>query len=136
MERTRVLFVDDNAVLRSVLTHVLEQDGHTVVQAGTLVDARGLIAATTEDFDLVITDVMAGAVPTGDLIRAIRELRPKTPVLVISGLAKEEAELRLANRCDDFLQKPFTAEDMLERVRSMINCGPGQSRVSEAEPRR
>lgn len=141
----RILFVDDHQVFRRVLTQILEDEGYAVVQEGRPDAAQARIESDAEHFDAVICDVMSGKVPVRALLRALRVHRPRTPVLVISGYARHDAEARLGERGFEFLQKPIAAEDLVERLRSALReggtrgtsptvapAGPGGDRMLDA----
>lgn len=116
----RILFVDDHQVFRRVLTQILEDEGYAVVQEGKPEAAQARIQSDAEHFDAVICDVMSGRVPVSALLRSLRVHRPRTPVLVISGYARDEAEARLGERGFEFLQKPILAEDLVARLRAAM----------------
>ena len=119
----RILFVDDHQVFRRVLTQILEDEGYAVVQEGKPEAAQARIQSEAEHFDAVICDVMSGKVPASGLLRSLRVHRPRTPVLVISGYGRDEAEARLGERGFEFLQKPILAEDLVARLRAAMRRG-------------
>lgn len=116
----RVLVADDNADMREYLARLLAEDyAVTAVRDG--VEALG--AATAEPPDLIISDVMMPRLDGLGLLAALRR-DPRTaavPVLLLSARAGQEASVDgLAAGADDYLVKPFSALELLARVRTTI----------------
>ncbi|MEV6642631.1 SpoIIE family protein phosphatase [Amycolatopsis sp. NPDC051371] len=116
----RVLVADDNADMRGYLARLLHEDyAVTAVRDGL----EALDAASGEPPDLIISDVM---MPRLDGLGLLAELRrdPRTsavPVLLLSARAGQEAAVDgLAAGADDYLVKPFSAQELLARVRTTI----------------
>ncbi|HKY20336.1 MAG TPA: ATP-binding protein [Vicinamibacterales bacterium] len=116
----RVLVVDDNPDLRSYVVGLLSSD-FTVITA-----SDGLVAlqeARSAPVDLIVSDVM---MPNLDGFGLVRELRkdPRTaslPVILLSARAGEEAAVEgLDSGADDYLAKPFSARELIARVRTHI----------------
>ncbi len=116
----RILLADDNADMREYVRHLLGQQ--YVVE--TAVDGiQALKAARAHPPDLVITDVMMPKLDGFGLLAALRgDSQTKTiPVIVLSARAGEEARLEgLERGADDYLIKPFSARELLGRIRSQL----------------
>jgi PAS domain S-box-containing protein len=116
----RVLLADDNADMRGYLQRLL-QPGYQVT---AVADGReALDAVRAQPFDLVISDVM---MPGLDGLQLVGELRansrvPDLPVLLLSARAGQEAAIEgLEAGADDYLVKPFSAAELLARVRATV----------------
>ncbi|EPX63519.1 hypothetical protein D187_005925 [Cystobacter fuscus DSM 2262] len=118
--RARVLLADDNADVRDYL--------HRVLSAGfevqTVADGQAALeVALAHPPDLVISDVMMPRLDGVGLLRALRAA-PHTkelPILLLSARAGEEATLEgLESGADDYLVKPFSARELLTRVRAHL----------------
>ncbi|WP_285683314.1 SpoIIE family protein phosphatase [Actinoplanes sp. NBRC 103695] len=122
----RILLADDNTDLREHVTRLLRD--HFAVTA--VADGQAALeTALREPFDLVLTDVMMPRLDGFGLIRALRadERTRDLPIVVLSARAGEEASVEgLAAGADDYLTKPFSARDLIARVRA--NVGLGQVR--------
>jgi signal transduction histidine kinase len=118
--RAHVLVVDDNADLRSYLSTLLSEH----YQVTTAADGLAALEAVREAApDLIVSDVM---MPRLDGVGLVRELRanPSTaslPVILLSARVGEESAISgLDAGSDDYLAKPFSARELLARVRTHI----------------
>ncbi len=118
----RILVVDDEVQIRTMLTQMLEQEGYTVHTAENGED--GLAQVGRYAFDLVITDMI---MPVKDGLKFIMELvrdYPDLKILAISGggAIKAERYLTMAGYLGDIatLEKPFKRDAFLALVRKQI----------------
>ncbi|HEX3481936.1 MAG TPA: ATP-binding protein [Kofleriaceae bacterium] len=118
--RARVLVVDDNADMRGYLRSVLAP--HVAVEA-VRDSGAALEAARRAPPDLVLTDVMMPNLDGIGLVRALRadERTRAVPVVMLSARAGEEARVDgLRAGADDYLVKPFSARELIARVRTHL----------------
>lgn len=118
----RILVVDDEEQIRTMLTHMLEREGYTVQVAEN--GEEGLAFVGRLPFDLVITDMI---MPVKDGLKFIMELvrdYQDLKILAISGggAIKAERYLTMAGFLGDIatLEKPFKQDALLELVRKLI----------------
>jgi DNA-binding response OmpR family regulator len=114
----RLLVVDDEPMVREVVTRYLEQDGHTVTVVGD--GAAALQALSGLPFDLVVLDLM---LPHVDGLSVLAELRRghSTPVIVLTARGEEEDRIRgLHLGADDYVVKPFSPRELVARVTSVL----------------
>ncbi len=118
----RVLIVDDEAELLSVVTRALTRDGHAVSTAGTLAAAREEVAVSP---DVVVLDL---SLPDGvglTLCRELRAARSQVPILVLTAHAEVARRVEALDAgADDFLAKPFAVAELQARVRALGRRGP------------
>ena len=118
--RSRVLLVDDNADLRAYIAQLLQP--HYQVEIAVDGEA-GLARALEEPPDLVLSDVMMPRLDGFGLLRGLRA-DPRTrnvPLILLSARAGEEASIEgLDAGADDYLVKPFSARELLARVRTHL----------------
>ena len=113
-----VLVVDDDPRILSMMRRILEVDGHSVVTA-----AEGDSALETlrrEQVDLVVLDVM---MPGADGFEVCRTVRRESPVPILMLTARDEAVDKVNGLdcgADDYVVKPFDAEELLARVRALL----------------
>lgn len=138
-ERERILVVDDNADMRAYVVALLGQHW-TVDSVPDGESAIARIEATAPD--LVLSDVMMPGMDGFALLRALRA-SPATrhiPVILVSARAGEEAVVEgLETGADDYLQKPFSARELVSRVRAHLEAArmrTGALRASETRFRR
>ena len=113
-----VLVVDDDPRILSMMRRILELDGYRVVTA-----AEGDAALETlrrEQVDLVVLDVM---LPGADGFEVCRTVRRESPVPILMLTARDEAVDKVNGLdcgADDYVVKPFDAEELLARVRALL----------------
>jgi DNA-binding response OmpR family regulator len=119
LERTaRILLVDDEESIQTLLSYPLSKDGYEVVQA---VDGREALDRFDEEpFDLVVLDVM---LPRIDGLEVCRRLRSKSAVPIIMLTAKSEEidkVVGLELGADDYITKPFSIREFSSRVKAAL----------------
>jgi two-component system, OmpR family, phosphate regulon response regulator PhoB len=115
-----VLVVDDEGELRSLLRETLERDGFRVVEAPDGETALQRIASLSPD--LVLLDLGLGAARMSGL-EVLRHVRAagSLPVIVLSGRSEEtDRVLGLELGADDYVVKPFSARELVARVRAVL----------------
>ena len=115
----RILLVEDDRELRSILREALSVEGYAVQAAASLADARALLQHAERGTapDLVLLDL---GLPDGDGEPFLNELRRQStaPVIVISAREAEGQKIRLLDGgADDYLVKPFGIGELLARMR-------------------
>ncbi|MBT9585102.1 response regulator [bacterium] len=117
-----LLVVEDEAPVRQLLVRVLRQGGYTVLEATNGLDALRLCETCLNDFSLLITDVVMPQMGGRELATRLTGKRPDLRVLFLSGYTENAI---VHNGTLDpgliFLQKPFVAEDLLRRVRELLD---------------
>ncbi len=115
---TRILVVDDEEQIRRALRSILSTRGYKLEMAATAEEA--LIKAIDAPPDLVVLDL---ALPDRSGIEVCRELRTwmSAPILVLSVRANEADKIEaLDEGADDYLTKPFSAGELLARIRALL----------------
>jgi signal transduction histidine kinase len=115
-ERGRIVVADDNADMRDYVSRLL---GVSCDVRAVADGAAALEAVRNETPDLIITDVMMPRLDGFGLLRAIRdeEETRELPVILLSARAGEEARIEgLGAGADDYLVKPFSANELVARV--------------------
>jgi DNA-binding response OmpR family regulator len=114
----RILLVDDEQPIQTLLSFPLQRDGYEVVQAS---DGREALSRFSEQqFDLVVLDVM---MPRMDGLEVCRRLRARSSVPIIMLTAKSEEidkVLGLELGADDYITKPFSMREFRSRVKAAL----------------
>jgi DNA-binding response OmpR family regulator len=126
----RILVVEDDSQSASLLSACLTADGYEVCHAPDGLSA--LVAFDEVRPDLVTLDLMLPRVTGFRLIELLKQHHPQVPIVVISGLAFEEAEEIAHHRVNDYLPKPFAIEQLLTCVRYHLQRLAPASRPSPA----
>jgi two-component system OmpR family response regulator len=114
----RVLLVDDDPELRSLVGDYLERYGIQVFAAADGRRMRRLLEA--ESVDIVLLDIM---LPGEDGLSLCRDLRATTdvPIILLTALAEEsDRVVGLEMGADDYLVKPFSTRELLARIRAVL----------------
>jgi DNA-binding response OmpR family regulator len=128
----RILLVDDEQSIQTLLSYPLRKDGYEVVQA---TDGRQALDRFAEQpFDLVVLDVM---LPQLDGLEVCRRLRARSAVPIIMLTAKSEEidkVVGLELGADDYITKPFSMREFRSRVKAALRRAemrPGSEQESE-----
>ena len=123
-DRGTVLVVDDEAIVRMLVTETLEELGYTAIEAGD--GLQGLrILQSDASIDLLVTDVKLPGMNGRQLAEAARVVRPDLPVLFITGYAQSVGGAQSVNLQPgmDLIGKPFSIDDLAAKIRQLVD-GP------------
>ena len=132
-EFQRVLIVDDEPDVRTIVTHLLEQYGFSVESAG---DGRAMMDALKKgSFDIVLLDLM---LPGEDGLSLCRRLRSvsSVPIIMMTAMGEETDRIvGLEVGADDYIGKPFNPRELLARVKAVLRrSGSTRDEATDAEP--
>jgi two-component system, OmpR family, KDP operon response regulator KdpE len=128
MTTPRVLIVDDEPQIRRALRLVLRANGYEVAEVGN--GEAALDALVSEPFDLMILDLMLPDVDGVEVCRRVREWS-QLPVVVLSALGEEQVKVRALDQgADDYITKPFSAPELLARMRSALRRASAETNQS------
>ena len=128
-----VLVVDDDGDFLEIATRILQQAGYTTLEAASGADA--VEVARRDRPQLVLLDVRLGGTMSGhEVCRILKdELRPEPAILFVSGARTESFDRvgGLLVGADDYITKPFAADELLARVRTLLRrSAPAAGRAS------
>ena len=124
--KPRVLVVEDEEAISEPLGEHLAREGFDPAIAGTIEEARGLLQQTPPD--LILLDVM---LPDGDGRDLCREIRRTSDVPIIMLTARGEEVDKIVGLelgADDYVVKPFSAGELVARMRAIMRRGRGTAR--------
>lgn len=112
----RILVVDDDSVFRQELSDLLVEDGHTVASASSA--PKAIEVLSTQEMDVVLTDLKMPRQSGLELLREIRHRWPRTLVVMITGYATVETALEAMKLgAFDYIRKPFRADQVQATLR-------------------
>ena len=118
----RILVVEDELKMASLLRRGLTEEGHAVDLARTGDDALWMAGAA--EYDAIVLDLMLPGVDGIEVCRRVRERGVWAPVLMLT--ARDAVEDRVAGLdvgADDYLPKPFSFAELLARIRALVRRG-------------
>ncbi|TVQ81959.1 MAG: DNA-binding response regulator [Micavibrio sp.] len=111
----RILVIEDDREVLDYICKAMAEHGHTVDKSENGKD--GLFLATTEDYDVIVTDRMIPAPDGLTIIKTLRASENHTPVLILSALGEVDDRVKgLRSGGDDYLVKPFAFSELLARI--------------------
>jgi CheY-like chemotaxis protein len=118
-----ILLVEDEEPLRKLVRHSLESSGYTIIEARHSAHALDVIERGGVSIHLLMTDVIMPGLSGRELAERVAALRPQIKVLYMSGYT-DDAVVRhgVLEESMAFLQKPFTGEALLRRVRAVLDA--------------
>jgi DNA-binding NtrC family response regulator len=120
MTPPRILILDAEPVVRSVVASILKSGGYTVDQAATVPAALDLVKS--RETDLLLTNVYLPGITAREAIEMFKTKYPELPVLIVSGLPDSELIQEWAGRVGfDTFPKPFAAQELLDKVHSILD---------------
>jgi CheY-like chemotaxis protein len=115
--RRRVLVVDDDPSIRSMMARMLKSDGHEVRAAATLAEARAILEDRSIPLDALVTDVVLGRDRGTDLVAPSLAARPGLRIVVTSGYTPEPRSFETVSTSGaTFLAKPFSRDALLRAL--------------------
>jgi DNA-binding response OmpR family regulator len=117
-EAPRILLVDDEQSVQTLLTYPLRKDGYDVITAST--GREALDRFREGQFDLVVLDVMLPEVDGFDVCRKLRATSG-VPIIMLTAKAEElDKVLGLELGADDYITKPFSMREFRSRVKAVL----------------
>jgi nitrogen regulation protein NR(I) len=128
-----ILIVDDDHHLRRSFEKLLTQDGHTVKTASS--GEAALPLARSDEFDLVIMDVRLPGMDGLRTFKAIREIEPLLPVIIMTAFGTTETAIEATKMgAFDYILKPFNIPEMLSLIEKAVEAGRFMRSRVELDP--
>ncbi len=117
-----ILLVEDEELVRRIAADVLKKHGFEVIVSESSLGALDILQAESHRIDLIVTDVVMPGIGGIELAQVARRLRPGLRHLFMSGYTEEILPYSdVAQNRDSFLQKPFTAVQLVAKIREMLD---------------
>ncbi len=121
-EKPKVLLIDDEQSIIETLSILLKKEGFEVLSA--LSGTEGIERFGEDQPDLVLTDVRMPKVSGVDVLEAIRERDPTTPVVLMTAQASLQSAIQAVNLgATHYVQKPFSNEELVTILRRSLDIG-------------
>jgi DNA-binding response OmpR family regulator len=129
----RVLLVEDDETVSSLLKEKLELDGYLVDVAGDAESAE--IDLTSQDYDLIVLDLSLPRMDGLEMIRRLRAHNALPPILVVTARVQTEERVKALDLgADDYLAKPFEYPELAARIRALLRrLRPSDQMISRFE---
>src|SRR6476660_3805479 len=132
----RILLVDDEQPIQTLLSFPLQRDGYEVVQAS---DGREALARFSEQaFDLVVLDLMLPRMDGLEVCKRLRASGSTVPIIMLTAKSEEiDKVLGLELGADDYITKPFSMREFRSRVKAALRrsgMARTQDETGEEEP--
>jgi two-component system OmpR family response regulator len=115
----KILLIEDDKKTADFIIKGLKQAGYTVEYAPDGMD--GLFHAATENYALIILDIMLPRLDGFDIIDKLRQEKITTPIIVLSAKSSVDDRIKgLQKGCDDYLAKPFAFSELLARIQALM----------------
>ena len=119
-----LLVAEDDEIVKSFLARILERAGYSVITARDGEDAVVKFKENMDDISLVITDVVMPKKNGKEIFEEIKKIRPEMKVIFISGYSADIIHKKfMIQEGVDFITKPFMKNDLLQKVRNVIDKG-------------
>jgi DNA-binding response OmpR family regulator len=129
----KILLVEDEETLAAGLEFNLTEEGYSVTWA-----KDGKIALeyfNSQEFDLIILDIMLPYINGFDVAKKVREKSPQMPILILTARSGVEDRVKgLELGADDYLAKPFHLQELLLRVKGMLKRKMWYKHAASAQP--
>jgi len=123
---SHVLIVEDDPVLREALAETMTIAGHTYITARDGKEA--LVLLEIHNPSVVLTDIRMDKLDGNQLLNEIQKNRPGLPVILMTAFGSvEDAVVAIRHGAVDYLQKPFSAQTLTDKVNQYIKADPEDS---------
>jgi DNA-binding response OmpR family regulator len=128
----RIMIIEDDEEMRSLLKDFFEEEGFETDSAGNGADA--LRKLSKDHFDLVITDIRMPGLTGLDILPRIRRLKPETPIIVMTGYGSDDVRRRSLERgATAYLEKPIPLSKLRTLIREEVSRKQLKQTWSNAE---
>ena len=119
-----ILLVEDQPEVRAIARTILSRQGYTVLEAEGGITALHILTAHGGSIDLLLTDVIMPVIGGQELARQVLAIRPGVRVLFASGYTDDVLiQQGVLQPGAEWIQKPFTRESLLQKVRAVLDGG-------------
>jgi DNA-binding NtrC family response regulator len=131
MEKKRALVIDDEQVVLDSVSKILADENYEIDV--TLSGREGIDRAIKKTYDIVLTDIRMPDIGGMRVLRDVKRAKPSLPVVMITGYASIESSVQAMKMgAADYLEKPFTPDQLLKAVASALDIAAAQEPEEQA----
>jgi len=128
-----ILVIEDDSAIRRGVCDALRFSGYEVLEAAE--GLSGMEQAQKATFDLLLLDLVLPNHNGFEILRALKEHRPGTPVIILSARGEEADRVKgLKLGADDYVVKPFSVRELLARVEAVLRRSPERPKQVQQIP--
>lgn len=126
----RILLAEDEVALNKALSKILERNNYTV---DSVYDGEEALSYLSSDlYDLILLDIMMPKLDGIEVLKNIRKNKNPVPVIMLTAKSQREDKIEgLDLGADDYVTKPFDAEELLARIRAVLRRQNENDKTSE-----
>ncbi|BAY22446.1 multi-sensor hybrid histidine kinase [Calothrix sp. NIES-2100] len=118
-----ILIVDDEESIREITKTALEKNAYKVLAAKDGIEAVALYTKHKQEINVVLIDMMMPSMDGPMAIRVLKKINPEVKIVVVSGLTtNHELIANLDDSITTFLPKPYTSQELLKSVQTMLDA--------------
>ena len=126
METHKALVIDDEQIVLDSVSKILAEENYTVEVS--LSGRQGRDKAIQENYDIVLTDIRMPDIGGMRVLRDVKRAKPSLPVVIITGYATVRSAVQAMKLgAADYLEKPFTPDQLLKACASALNLAATQA---------
>jgi len=130
LENQKVLVIDDEQIVLDSVKKILSKENYEVDVSQD--SKSGLEMALQKDYDIVLTDIRMPKIGGMRILRDIRRNKPSVPVVLITGYASVQSAVQAMKLgATDYIEKPFTPEELVDAVSAAIDVSPDPSMMEQ-----
>lgn len=130
-DNIRILVIDDDENIRSVVTAILEDEGYTVETADTA--KKGIERSEKSFYNLSLIDVRLPDMEGIELLGKLRDTKPKMRKIIVTGYPTMQNAVAAVNKgADAYVMKPFDVEKLLQTIKEQLQKQAEERRFNEA----
>ena len=120
-KKYKLLIIDDNEEILSVLSNFLKKKNYSVVTAPNGLEGMKLFESENANFDLIITDLVMPHISGVGVISIVKKVRPEIPVIAITGWGEHPEALATESQADLVLKKPFELSELENFISDLLS---------------
>lgn len=115
----RILIIDDEAMIRSILGEILESEGYEIIEASN--GQTGLDLLSNQSVDLVITDLMMPEKDGFETIRELKKTNPDVKIVALTGYGLHNLPIAYDLGASRIFEKPIEPKELKQAIKELLS---------------